>query len=94
MAGRASEAPEDSPGLFLADAPAEHVSPFDQLPIPEKASFAAVAGAAAFDAAAPVEPAAAVPAGATFIAFEGLRVLPAILSGSGAPMVGDLLIVR
>jgi hypothetical protein len=80
--------------LVAANTPAEYISPFNQFSIPEIAFVAAIAGAPAFDAAATVEPAAAVPAGTPFAAFKGLGVLTAILSGSGAPFVLDLLMVR
>jgi hypothetical protein len=73
---------------------AENIPPFNQFSISEIALAAAAVGSPPLDAAAPVEPAAAIPAGSSVVPLKGLRALPAVSTGPGAPLVLELLMLR
>jgi hypothetical protein len=79
--------------LLVRYTPAEGVAPFNHFSVSEIASVAAVVGTPALDAGAPVEPAAAFPAGAALTAVERLRALPAFPAGAGASLVLNFLMV-
>ncbi len=60
---------------------AENIPPFNQFAISEIALVAASVGSPPLDAAAPVEPATAIPAGSSVVSFKGLRAFPAVSAG-------------
>ncbi len=73
--------------LIIVDVLAENIPPFNQFSIPEIVFAAAAVGSSPFDAVAPVEPAAAIPAGASFASLKGLSVFPAVSAGPCATLV-------
>jgi hypothetical protein len=93
-----------NPDLLLAQASLPHsrfvnsfaqrIPPFDELAIPEESVRTAFVGSPALNAAAPIEPAAAVTAAALFAAVIRLLVLPAIPTGACPAPVLDYLIGR
>jgi hypothetical protein len=80
--------------LVIVDVSAENIPPFNQFAIPEIALAAAAVGSSPLDAAAPVEPAAAIPAGSSVVSLKGRRTFPAVSTGPCAPLVLELLRLR